>query len=261
MNHKFEEVWINKNGMRVGISKGNEMRGNDIIYDPWLRIPKDEAKRLAMGMYKTYKTLGFKKLINSINNGGINHINRFFFELFLNKRSETEINQLMDIIIKQGTKQVNILYLQMYAHRLKKINNSNYETILLNSINLCKELHSSFDKWIASGYFWLARYNPDYIQKTKYCIATILEPRDINTFSPHMKFWKLYRATAWLIGNEIKTLEAQQAVQRFKQLNFSGYIENNNLLAIGDTLEHPEKCLKIMSDANGTQPGDVIGNP
>lgn len=254
------EIRITNNGMRVGVPIENEMRGNDEIYDPWLRIPKDEMNRLCEQLMNLYTTSQISELINKLNEGGINHINRKFFDKLWNSITPTQYATFANVIFKKCSKKVNILFMQMYSHHL--LQSPKYEELLKRSIEFAKSLqHPSWDKWVASGYFWLARYSTNHDEKIKYCIAALLEPREIESFSPHMKYWKMFRMAAWLVGNRINTPEAQKAIKRFRNLNFIGYAENNDIMDAEGYLDNPERCLKIMKNIRGTKPGDLIGNP
>jgi hypothetical protein len=258
---KIEIVEIRDNGMRLRVKRGDEMRGNDDIYDPWLRIPKNEVRAISHSMMVMYKSGQIPKLIQLLNDGGLNHINRTFFDAILDHTSSDDTSKFANIIYDNCSNKVNILFLQMYSHRLFK--NDEYKQLLIKSIKLARNMpHPSWDKWVASGYFWLARYSADNDIKAKYCVATILEPREIISFSPHMKFWKLFRAAAWLVANKINTKEARAAIVRFKSLQFYGYNENGYEYRVAGYLENPSKCQSIMhNDANPTTPNSTAANP
>jgi hypothetical protein len=258
----IETTYIDHNGMRVGVPLGNEMRGNDAIYDPWLRIPKIEVNQASDMLKTAYLAGNYRKVIDVINHGGINHINRIFFNSVLQTLSPAQYEKLLNLIEEKGSNKAKILFYQIYGHRLydAKQKEKAFEFIK-KSIVITKTIpHPSWDKWVASGNFFLARYSSLFEKKTKYCILTITEPRDIITFSAWMKYWKLFRAAAWLVGNDVSTPAALKAVKRFKDLNYEGYCEVNPggryEWAIGCTLDDPKQCRLIMKPFTTHEWGD-----
>lgn len=249
---KLDRVILSPDGVRENIPRTNEWRGDDIIYDPWLRISKYDLKLESQNLIDLYNT-NKDKAAKIINKGGLNHINRIFFESFKGK-SEEELNNLYKFIIKNCTDKVLILFYQAHAHRKAELKNfAECKEYLIKSINLAKTMpHSSWDKWVVSGYFFLARYSDNNIDKEKYCINCLLEPRTLD-FSPHLKLWKIFRAAAWLVVNS-KSPIAKKAIDKFKQLKFNGYTEYVGNVAvhrwdITNFINNKEKCRKQFKES------------
>lgn len=236
--------------MRVDAPKGTEMRGREKIYDPWLRIPIDEAGAIAKKMAGKYPKL-LDELLHDINASGASHINRVFFDKIWGKLDNQD--HFAKIIIKKCTPNVNVFFLQFYAHRLYEVKRyvECYD-MLQRSIDLARTFADpSWDKWVVSGHFFNARYHSSEQEKTEYCNATLLGPR-ILTYSPHLKYWKIFRVAAWLVGHNITSPNAKAGIERYKSLNFDGYEEirggdRNTYSTIG-VLDDPKKCLTLMTD-------------
>lgn len=270
---ELEIVVIDSNGVRAGVELTSEHRGNDEDYDPWLRQPIKnviiEAKRIA-NLYD----VNLAEFIEEINKGGINHINRQLLSIMWERLKDEKFNEFYETTESSCTEKVRILVKQYYAHRLYKTDNAKCLEVILQSIDLVKQMpNRSWDKWLVSGYFFAARYDANRENKIKYCIAAIMEPFDIVKLSPHLKFWKLFRAAAWLVGNGIDTEEAKAAVARFLSLEFRGYTEYNGSPTSNDNytcdifgksgkqedciLYHPKACLELMTD----KVTNIYGNP
>lgn len=256
----MEIVRINHiTGMRLRAQRGSEMRGHDKIYDPWLRIPIKEVNAQVERMTKNW-FLRPDAVIAEVNAGGANHINRVFFDKIWRKIEDKD--GFAKRIMKNSTPKVNVLFTQFYAHRLadQKRLEECYRH-LDKSVQIAKDLpHPSWDKWVVSGHFFQARYHPLRDDKAKYCIASILEPRILD-YSPHLKYWKIFRAAAWLVGNAIATPEATKAIKRYNSLNFLGYTEQRgggqDEYSTEGVLEDPQKCLALMTESTAHH----LGNP
>lgn len=237
-------------GMRIGVPVGDELRGSDKVYDPWLRIPIEDVNRRAKKMISKYPN-NVDGVIDDINAGGANHINRVFFNKVWAGLDNRE--KFAAKVIKRGSPRVNVLFMQFYAHRLyeKKLYAECYD-MLQRSTEIAKQFpHPSWDKWVVSGNFFQARYHFAKEEKAHYCIKTIMEPRILD-FSPHLKYWKIFRAAAWLVGNDINTPEASVAIKRYESLGFDGYTEirggGKDQYCSAGLLDNPKKCRSLMTD-------------
>lgn len=246
-------------GMRKGVSRGSEMRGKEKIYDPWLRIPINEVTNIAKKMTLKYPN-DIDSLIRDINTSGASHINRVFFDKIWKKLKDSD--KFAKQIIKHCTPQVNVLFIQFYAHRLFEAGRleESYQ-LLQQSVDLAKTFDDiSWDKWVVSGHFFNARYHKSTEDKAKFCTNVLLDPRTLN-YSPHLKYWKIFRSAAWLVGHNIKTDDAIRGIERYKELNFGGYTELRGMdKAVWTTngiLESYEKCLNLMTDTLAHH----LGNP
>jgi len=236
-------------GMRKGVPRGSEMRGKDKIYDPWLRIPNSEVESVVKKMVNKYPNID--QIVTDVNNSGASHINRVFFDKIWKKVEDKD--SFAKHIIKRCTPKVNVFFLQFYAHRLYQ--DKRYDEcydLLQRSVNMAKTFpDQSWDKWVVSGHFFNARYHTTKEDKARYCIATLLEPRTLN-YSPHLKYWKIFRAAAWLVGNGMPGQLAMQGIERYKSLNFDGYMEirggDKSVYSTVGVLDDPKKCLALMTN-------------
>lgn len=257
----MEIVRINHiTGMRLRVLRGSEMRGHEKIYDPWLRIPIKEVNFQVDKMIRNW-FLRPDSVIGEVNAGGANHYNRVFFDKIWPKIEDKDA--FAKKIMKSCTPKVNVLFTQFYAHRLnddKRLDEAYRH--LDKSIAIAKDMpHPSWDKWVVSGNFFHARYHPLDADKAQYCIKTIMEPRTLD-FSPHLKYWKIFRAAAWLVGHQISTPEAIKAIKRYKALNFAGYTEyrgggKDEFPTLG-ILDDSNKCLALMTDGTSHH---YLGDP
>lgn len=256
----MEIVRINHiTGMRLKVMRGTEIRGHDKVYDPWLRIPiKDVHTQVDKMITRWWQRP--EDVIRDVNAGGANHINRVFFDKIWPKIDDQD--GFAKRMMKACTPKVNVLFIQFYAHRLNE--QKRFEECyrhLDKSIQVAKDLpHPSWDKWTVSGHFFQARYHPLDEDKAKYCVNTILDARTLD-FSPHLKYWKIFRAAAWLVGHRVETPDALKAIKRYKALNFSGYIEYRgggvDEYATAGVLDDPNKCLALMTESTAHH----LGNP
>jgi hypothetical protein len=256
----MEIVRINSTtGMRLKVLRGTEIRGHDKIYDPWLQIPIKEVHIQAERMTARWHQQP-EDVIRDINAGGSNHINRVFFDKIWSSIDDKD--EFAKYIMKAVTPKVNVLFIQFYAHRLNE--QKRFEECywhLDKSIQIAKNLpHPSWDKWTVSGHFFQARYHPLDEDKAKYCISTILDARTLD-FSPHLKYWKIFKSAAWLVGHKVTTPEALKAIKRYKSLNFAGYIEyrggGKDEYSTQGVLENRNKCLALMTESTAHH----LGNP
>lgn len=248
---KLDKVVLSSDGVRENVPRTNEWRGNDTIYDPWLRISQHDLKIESQNLIDLYGT-NRDKAAKIINKGGLNHINRVFFENFQGKSKE-KLNDLYEFITKNCAERVLILFYQAHGHRMVELKEfEKCKEYLMKSVDLAKAMpHSSWDKWVVSGYFFLARYSDNQIEKEKYCIKCLLEPRTLD-FSSHLKLWKIFRAAAWLVANSESSL-AKKAIDKFKQLKFDGYVEYVggapvHRWDITDFINDKRKCQKQFQD-------------
>jgi len=255
-----EKVRLSSDGVRSGVPRTNEWRGDDDIYDPWLRISRKQLKIEVVNLVTLYASDN-KQAIKIINKGGLNHINRMFFDTFTIKQPEA-LQELYNTIVKNCTDKVLILFYQVYAHRMADLKNLDLcKEYLIKSIKLAARMpHHSWDKWVVSGYFFLARYSIDQSEKEKYCINCLLKPRTLQ-FSPHLKLWKIFRAAAWLVVNS-EGPEAKRAIKRFNDLKFHGYQELIDDVPVHNWdikgfINDKRKCLKLFSRG----PDRLNGNP
>lgn len=255
----FEEVNINPvTGMRIGTKVSTEMRGDEKEYDAWLRIPIAQVEKIASKMIS--KCLrNDKSVYNDISASGASHINRVFFSGMW-KKCDNRI-EIINTILDKCNISAKIMFTQFYAHRLFESKHlDKCQSMFDKSIEMALSMpHPSWDKWVASAYLFKAKYSSADSDKEKFCIDTILKPRDIVTFSPHLKYWKLFRAAAWLVGNGVPHTEA---LNRYKSLNFVGYKEyRGSEKSRYDTrgiLDDPAKCKALMTNDIGHP---YLGNP
>jgi hypothetical protein len=256
----LEEVHINPHtGMRVGVKPTTEFRGSEIEYDPWLRIPISKVKKYVDTMIKKC-LVNDESIYTDISNSGASHINRLFFASMWSKCNNK--HEIANSIIKKCTRNVNIMFTQFYAHRLFDIDYEKCQLMLNYSIDLCNNMPISWDKWLSSAYLFKAKYTQNKNEKIKWCGLTILTPREIATFSPHLKYWKLFRAAAWLVGNECNDINSIKAINRYVDINFDGYKEyRGQEISCYDTrniLNDRAKCLNLMTADHGHP---YLGNP
>lgn len=260
---KLEEVHLSADGVRTNVPRTHENRGKDDDYDPWLRAPSKDVAHQAKQIKQLYLDNKIDEFVKAINEGGINHVNRKLLDLLWSSLGRGKFANLAELIDRRASNKVKILFKQFYAHRLYESGGGKEcAQALLESIELAKNMpNETWDKWLVSGYFFLARYSNTNELKTKYCIATLMSPRTLEIFSPHIKFWKLFRAAAWLAAQENKTPEIQEAIQRFKNLKFRGYTETrvgsgsytcDTLFKhegqLKSILDSPERCRALMTD-------------
>jgi hypothetical protein len=246
---------LDSDGVPVDGKTGHELKGDDAIYDPFLRISASEMHIQAKKIVELYN-INRGGFFSAVNLGGINHINRRVFEQLV---SESLFNE----VEKHCSVKARILFDQVYAHKLYKDRKLElcYELFSVSSRLAAGLSHPSWDKWVSSAHLFLARYNEDRLIKFKNCVKVILKPRDLSYLNAWTLYWKLFRAAAWLIANpgfDNKLLK--QAIRRFKATGFDGYVEVNPSAtmtwSIGDTLDSKELCQKMMATSISHMYGD-----
>ena len=267
---QIEKVLIDSDGVHEGHERTHENRGDDENYDPKLRMPIKDVVTRAKFLADLYVKNKYDYVLSEMDKGGINHINRQLLTMLWEMTGSVGFEHLYNLVNERCSAKVKILVCSTYAHRLYEKKTSSCISVMQQSIDLAKQMNVTYDKWVASGYFFAARYSNTQEDKAKYCLAALLEPRDLMHMSTHMKYWKLFRATAWLVGNDIQTSEADAAINRYLSLNFRGYTEwrgseNYTCDTFGSSgkpedfvLNCPATCRGIMHLG---KPTHIHGNP